>query len=204
MPHLRVVRRPNSPRGQSWKTFLCNHTVWACDFLQLCDIWFRLLFALFFGDINSREVIHVATTRAPTEQWTAQQLRNITPFGHGPEVIIRDRDQKCGTLFDRVAEGAGIEVFVTAPRTPTMNATCERFLGRARRECLDPIIILGERHLQHVLKKYCLPYSNTCRPHPGIRQQIPVPTSRAVCDDTAKVVAIPILKGLHHDYQVAA
>jgi hypothetical protein len=78
---------------------------------------------LFFVDINSREVIHVATTRAPTEQWTAQQLRNTTPFGHGPEVIIRDRDQKYGTIFDRVAEGAGIEVLVTAqPSSPDRSA----------------------------------------------------------------------------------
>ena len=217
--YIRAARRPNSPRGQSWETFLCNHTVWACDFLQVYDIWFRPLFALFFVDIHSREVIHVATTRAPTEQWTAPypmlppslrsgehgaQLRNIAPFGHGPEVIIRDRDQKYGKTFDRVAEGAGIEVFVTAPRTPTMNATCERFLGSARRECLDHIIILGERHLPHALKAYCFPYFNTCRPHQGIRQRIPVPMSRAVCDDTAKVVAVPVLNGLHHDYQLAA
>ena len=202
--YLRAARRPNSPRGQSWKTFLCNHTVWACDFLQVYDIWFRPLYALFFVDIHSREVIHVATTRAPTEQWTAQQLRNITPCGHGPEVIIRDRDQKYGTTLDRVAEGAGIEVFVTEPRTPTMNATCERFLGSARRECIDHILILGERHLRHVLKEYCFPYFNTCRPRQGLRQRIPVPMSRAVCADTAKVIAIPVLNGLHHDYQVAA
>ena len=66
------------------------------------------------------------------------------------------------------------------------------------------LIILGERHLQHVLKAYCFPYFNTCRPHQGIRQRIPVPVSRAVCDDTAKVVAVPVLNGLHHDYQLAA
>ena len=95
--YIRAVRRPSSPRGQSWKTFLCNQTAWACDYLQVYDIWFRPLFALFFVDIHSREVIHVATTRAPTEQWTAQQLRDITPFGQGPQVIIRDRDQKYGT-----------------------------------------------------------------------------------------------------------
>jgi hypothetical protein len=145
--------------------------------LQVHDIWFRPPFALFFVDIHSREVIHVATTRAPTEQWTAQQLRNIAPFGHGPEAIIRDRDQKYGKTFDRVAEGAGIEVFVTALRTPTMNATCERFLGSAGRECLDHIIILGERRLQPVLEAYCFPYFNTCRSHQRIRQRIPVPMS---------------------------
>ena len=77
--------------------------MWACDFLQVYDLWFRPLFAFFVIDIKSREVIHVGVTRSPTEQWTAQQLRNITPFGHGPDVIIRDRDAKFSAEFDRVA-----------------------------------------------------------------------------------------------------
>jgi hypothetical protein len=88
--YLRAARPSAPPRGQSWKTFLDNHTVWACDFLQVYDVWFRPLFAFFVIDVKSREVIHVGVTRAPTERWTAQQLRNITPFGEGPQVIIRD------------------------------------------------------------------------------------------------------------------
>jgi hypothetical protein len=98
---MRRARPPALPHGQSWKTFLANHTDWACDFLQVHDTWFRSLFAFFVIDIKSREVIHVGVTRAPTEQWTAQQLRNITPFGEGPDAIIRARDNKFGTEFDR-------------------------------------------------------------------------------------------------------
>lgn len=85
-----------------------------------------------------------------------------------------------------------------------MNATCERFPASVRRECLDHIIILAERHLRHGLKAYCFSYFNPCRPHQGIRQRTPVPAPRAVYDDTAKVIVIPLLKGLHHDHQVAA
>jgi transposase InsO family protein len=85
------------------------------------------------------------------ETWTAQQLRQVTPFGEGPEFIVRDRDAKFGGEFHRVAKGAGINALKTAVRAPLMNASCERFLGSVRRECLDHIIILSEQHLLSVL-----------------------------------------------------
>src|SRR5690606_5852980 len=71
--HIVAVRPPGD--GRSWKTFLANHTVWACDFLQVYDVWSRPLFAFFVVDVNSKEVVHVAVTREPSERWTAQQLR---------------------------------------------------------------------------------------------------------------------------------
>ncbi len=140
--HVRSVRPPGD--GQGWRTFLRNHTVWACDFLQVHDIWFRPLFAFFIVDVNTKEVVHVGATRAPNESWTAQQMRDATPFEYGPQFIIRDHDNKFGASFDRVAEGAGVCVVKTAIRAPLMNAVCERFVGSVRRECLDHIIILGE------------------------------------------------------------
>jgi transposase InsO family protein len=202
--YMRGVRPPTLPHGQSWKTFLANHTVWACDFLQVYDIWFRPLFAFFVIDIKSREVIHVGVTPAPNEQWTAQQLRNITPFGEGPDVIIRDNDNKFGTEFDRVAKGAGMKIVRTAVKSPLMNARCERFLGSVRRECLDHIIILGRRHLSHVLGIYSRDYFNRARPHQGIGQRIPSPltSKKFTAGDTIR--SIPILAGLHHNYRVAA
>ena len=87
---------------------LFGSTVWACDFLQLYDIWFRPIFAFFIMNVNTKEVVHWAVTRTPTEQWTAQQLREATPFGAGPQVLIRGGDKKHGPDFDRVAEDAGI------------------------------------------------------------------------------------------------
>ena len=88
-----------------------------------------------------------AVTRHPTAQWTAQQMREATPFGVGPEFIIRDNDGKFGADFDRAAKGAGIRVLRTAVQAPLMNSVCERFLGSVRRDCLDHVIALGERHL---------------------------------------------------------
>jgi transposase InsO family protein len=155
-------------------------------------------------DIKSRKVIHVGVTRAPTEQWTARQLRNITPFGEGTDVIIRDNDSKFGTEFDRVAKGAGMKVVRTAVRAPLMNATCERYLGSVRRECLDHIIILGRRHLANVLKIYSQDYFNRARPHQGIGQRIPVPIATKKFSGGATVESVAVLGGLHHDYRVAA
>ena len=202
--HMSKARPPELPRGQNWRTFLKNHTVWACDFLQTYDVWFRPIFAFFLVDINAKRVVHVGVTRAPTGQWTAQQLRNITPFGQGPKFIIRDNDSKFGAEFDRVAKGAGANVLRTAIQAPLMNSICERFVGSARRECLDHVIILGRRHMQHVLEQYGLHYFNTCRPHQGIVQQIPVPSPREIYRKGTKVISVPVLGGLHHDYRIAA
>ena len=111
-------------------------------------------------------------TRAPTRQWTAQQLRNATPFGQGPKFLIRDRDDNFGADF-------GIRVLRTAVQAPLMNSVCERFLGSVRRECLDHLIILSEPQLQQVLAEYALSYFNTVRPHQGIGQRLPLPGGRA-------------------------
>src|SRR5450432_4161610 len=93
------------PSGQRWAMFLENHAhdIWACDFIQTYDIWFRPIFAFFIINLGTREVVHVSATRTPTQQWTAQQLRNATPFGDGPRFIIRDRDCKFGADFVRTA-----------------------------------------------------------------------------------------------------
>jgi hypothetical protein len=109
------------------------------------------------------------------------------------EVLIRDRDDKFGAVFDRVAAGAGARVVRTAVQAPLMNAVCERFLGSVRRECLDHIIILSRAHLRHVLVEYSLSYFNTARPHQGIGQQIPLPAERAPGTLGGSVIAIPVL-----------
>ncbi|MBM4362511.1 MAG: DDE-type integrase/transposase/recombinase [Deltaproteobacteria bacterium] len=201
--HLRRVHGPR-PWGQSWSTFLKNHMhqTWACDFLQLYDVWFRPIFAFFIIDLGSRKVVHVGVTRNPTTTWVAQQLRNATPFGEGPRFLIRDNDDKFGIDFDRAAKGAGIRVLRTAVRAPRMNSFCERFLGSVRRECLDHIIVLGERHLHAVLHEY-VAHFNSGRVHQGVGQLVPAGTSTAAVGG-GEVVALPVLGGLHHDYRRAA
>ena len=107
------------PRGgQSWRTFLRNHTVWACDFLQTYDLWFRPIFAFFIVDVNAKRVVHVAVTRAPTQAWTAQQLRNAMPFGQGPKFIIRDRDDKFGLSSTASLRAPGFAFYAPRFRLP--------------------------------------------------------------------------------------
>ena len=197
-----VRRRPSG--AQTWATFLGNHRhqIWACDFLQLSDAWFRPIFAFFLIDLGSRKVVQVGVTREPSSAWVAQQMRNATPAGLGPRFIIRDRDDKFGRDFDRAAQGVGARVLKTPVRAPRANAVCERFLGSVRRECLDHVLVLGEQHLLEVLVDYSR-YFNEARPHQGIGQLVPVGSSSAAAGNGA-VVALPVLKGLHHDYRRAA
>jgi len=169
--------RPKRARGQTWRTFLCNHAagVWACDCLQVTDLFFRSLFAFFIIELKSRKVIHVNVTRSPTDLWVAQQLREATPYG---------------------------QVLRTPCRTPQANAVCERFLGSVRRACLDHFLIFHEKQLSQLLKAYAV-YFNHARPHLGIQQQIPaLPMLSAPPPN--QVIAVPVLGGLHHDYQRAA
>lgn len=116
--------------------------------------------------------------------------------------MIRDRDHRYGSDFDRAAAGVGARVIQTPARAPRANAICERFLGGVRRECLDHVLVLGERHALGVLAEYCR-YFNAARPHQGIGQLVPVGSSRATKGRGA-VVGVPVLNGLHHDYRQAA
>jgi transposase InsO family protein len=179
--------------------------VWACDFLQVMDLFFRPLSAFFIIELKSRKVIHVNVTRTPTDPWVAQQLREATPYGQTPKYLIRDNDKKFGPHFARVATTSGIKVLRTPYRTPLANAVCERFLGRVRRECLDDFLIFHEKQLSRLLKAYVV-YFNQARPHQGLGQRLPKPPtlSAAPFQPASKVFSIPVLGGLHHDYQRAA
>jgi putative transposase len=117
--------------------------------------------------------LHENVARQPTDAWVAQQLREATPFGEGPHFLIRDNDKKFGEQFQHVVDGADIDILKTPVEAPRANAFCERFLGSLRRECLDHLIILNERHLRRVLTEY-LAYYNARWPHPGLDQDSPL------------------------------
>jgi transposase InsO family protein len=198
--------RTRGKSGQTWKTFLENHTdeTWACDFLQLHDLLFRPVFAFFIVKHGTREVVHVGVTRAPSDEWTAQQLREATPNGEGPKYLIRDNDGKFGRHVAAVAEGSGIQIVKIPPRSPNLNPICERFLGSARRECLDHVLILSEGHLRRVLEEYTAAYFNNARPHQGLGQRVPAGGVGPPAETGGKIIASPVLSGLHHDYRRAA
>ena len=166
---------------------------------------FRTLYAFFIVELGSRRVVHVGVTRHPTDTWVAQQLREATPFGAAPRFLIRDNDGKFGAQFARVAATTRIDIVRTPIRAPRANAIVERFLGSVRRECLDHVLILSERHLLRVLRAYST-YFNTARPHQGLGQAMPEQDALtgAVSSPERRVRAFPVLGGLHHDYQWVA
>jgi putative transposase len=164
------------------------------------------------------KVIHVGVTQSPTDSWIAQQLREATPYGQAPKYLIRDHDSKFGPCFARVAATSGIKILKTPYHTPRANAICERFLGSVRRECLDHVLILQEKQLHRVLRAY-VKYFNQARPHQGIRQQVPqarphqgirqqVPqgevTSVPPDQRGDRIISVPVLGGLHHEYRRVA
>jgi transposase InsO family protein len=200
------LARPHPAHGQNWSTFLRNHAqmVWACDFLPVIDLFFRQIYAFFIIELGSRRVVHCGVTSHPTDAWVAQQLREATPFGLTPRFLIRDRDSKYGDDFARVARASSIGVLKTPYRAPKANAICERFLGSVRRECLDHILVFGDRQLHRVIKEY-VEYFNRARPHQGIGQRIPggiLP--QPAWPRRGRLIAVPVLNGLHHDYRRAA
>ena len=207
--YIKQVRPPRSSK-QNWATFLRNHPsassgrcasqMWACDFLQTYDVLFRTVFVFVIIELGSRRVVHYGVTRHPTDAWVAQQLREATPYGEGPQYLIRDNDSKYGASFERVAVGTEIEVLKTPYRAPRANAICERFLGSLRRECLDNLVLLSERYLYRVVKEY-IGYFNGIRPHQGIEQRIPCgPAHLDEPPVEGRVASQPILEGLHHEY----
>ncbi len=198
----RLHRAPS----QTWSVFLKNHAkdVCACDFLPVFDLVFRQVYLFFVIELASRRIVHFNVTAHPTDAWVAQQLREATPFGQTPRFLIRDRDSKYGDAFARVAKGSSIEILKTPYRAPKANAICERFLGSVRRECLDHILVLGESHLYWVIKEY-VAFFNQARPHQGIEQKIPEGIrSDGEEEQKGKIIAFPVLNGLHHDYRRAA
>ncbi len=200
--YMRMARKGNSPGGQTWSTFLKNHAheIWSCDFVQTYDLRFRQIFAFVIIQHDTREVVYQAATYHPTQEWTAQQLRNAT-FDAAPRFLIRDGDGKFGSVFDDVARGADIEVIRSLH--PNMNAFCERFIGTLRRECLDHVLLVGEEHMRRLVSEY-VGYFNECRPHQGNCQSIPLGAANDNVVAAGDVVARAILGGLHHSYRRAA
>src|SRR6266516_2086554 len=129
---------------QTCATCLKNQpsVIWACDFKVANDWLFRswyifVRFAKQIVELKTRRIAHIGVTQFPTDERTAQQLRNATPWGSGPQYLIRDRDSKYARHFSAVAAGSGIQELKTPHRTPRTNGVCERFMGSLREECLD-------------------------------------------------------------------
>ena len=195
-------RRPDLDRRQGWTTFLRNHrdAIAAMDFLVVSTVRFKLLYVWFVIGHGRRRILHVNVTAHPTSSWTIQQLREALPDEHCLRFLIHDND----TIFsDRVAEAIGnlgIESKRTAYRSPWQNGVAERWVGTVRRELLDHVIVLNEKHLQRLLREY-VEYYNTDRVHTQLRDSpIGRPTVHRP-SPKAQIIGKPRVGGLHHCYE---
>jgi putative transposase len=202
--YMRLPRDGEPSPG--WRTFLVRHAaeIW-CDFFCVQTLWFKTLYAFFVVSHASREVLHVQVTQHPTAEWVAQQIVECCGWDRSPpRFLIHDRDSRYGALFDRRLQNLGIAQIRTPFRAPQANSIAERWVRSVRQECLDHTFIFGERHLRRVLAEY-ITYFNQWRPHRSIGQRAPCAPARKTPDrPSGKVVAVPVLGGLHHIYQLAA
>ncbi len=192
--------RDKTPRGQSWMTFLRNHlkSVVAVDFFTVPTVTFSVLYVFIILHHERRRVLHFNITESPTAAWTGQQLVNGFPFVVAPKYLLRDRDAIYGEEFQRRIRNLGMEELKIAPRSPWQSPYVERMIGTLRRECLDHMIIFNERQLHWILTEF-LDYYHRVRPHKGLDDDSP--EGREVEDDVRdRIVALPVLGGLHHHY----
>ncbi len=195
--HMPLRRKPPS---HSRRAFLRNHTqdLVSIDLFVVPTATFRVLYVFLVLEHERRRVVHFNVTDGPSAQWTGQQLVNAFPYDSAPKYLIRDRDKIYGAAFVRRVRAIGIEQVLTAPRSPWQNSYCERVIGTLRRECLDHVIVLGEQHLRRILRQY-LEYYHGSRTHLALDKDAPEPRERESVDG-GKVVALPMVGGLHHRY----
>ena len=193
--------RPSKPPSPTWKTFLKNHVrdLVAIDFFVVPTVRFKILFVLVVLVHHRRKVVHFNVTEHPTAQWTAQQIIEAFPWDSAPQYLLRDRDGIYGTQFQRRVKSMGIEEVLTAPRSPWQNAFVKRVIGSIRRECLDHVIVLKERHLKRVLASY-FHYYHGWRTHLSLAMDSPESRPEQL-PAHGNVVEFPEVGGLHHHYE---
>src|SRR6266487_782020 len=164
----------DGPPSQSWKTFLRNHAeaIVAIDLCVVPTLTFERLFAFLVLGHGRRQLLWFAVTRNPTAEWLAQQIVEAFPWNTAPTYLVRDNDGAYGQAFTRRLRAMGIRDQPTPPRSPWQNPYAERLIGTLRRECLDHVLIFGERHLRRILALYSSYYNQT-RTHLALGKDAP-------------------------------
>jgi len=199
--------------GPSWRQFLAAqaHAIIACDFLVVETALLKRVYVLVFIEHGTRRLHLGGVTAHPTGAWAVQQARNLT-MDLGDRIdtlrfLIHDRDPIFTVAFGEVFKADGMRIITTLPKTPRMNAICERVIGTLRRELLDRILILGERHLALVLGEYLAHY-NAARPHQSRCQRPPdlqtLPTRDATDLPTCTIRRRPVMAGAISEYHHVA
>jgi len=194
----KYMAKHRRPPTQGWKTFLHNHAdgIASMDLFVVPTISFRLLYGLLILQHGRRQILWLGVTAHPTAEWIARQFTEAYGWTAAPQYIVRDRDAVYGDIFIRRLRAMGIRDRPTAARSPWQNAYAERLIGSIRRECLDNVVVFGERHLRNLLGSY-QKYYNDARTHLSLDKDAPV--SRTI-EAVGSIIAKPLLGGLHHQY----
>ncbi len=186
--------------GELWRTFLTNHVrdLVSIDFFTVPTVHLRVLFVFVVLTHYQRRILHFNVAEHPTATWTAQQMVDAFPEDTAPSYLLRDRDTVYGASFRQRVENMRIREVVTAAHSPWQNPFAERLIGSIRRECLDHVIILNERHLRRILTRY-FAYYHRARTHLPLDKDAPDvrPIERP---EAGTVTQIPEVGGLHHRY----
>jgi len=196
---------------QNWSEFLRAQaaSILECDFLTVDTLFLKRFYVLFFIELATRRVHLAGITTNPDGRWVTQQARNLLmelgDDGIQPRLLVRDRDSKFTGEFDEVFRSEDIRVIKAPVRAPKARAHAERWVGSVRRECLDRLLILGRRHLHHVLAAY-VRHFNEHRPHRALGQRPPLSDRQPLADviDLDRLRRRDLLGGLIREYQLAA
>jgi len=197
----RPVGRTPRPPSQTWRTFIRTHAVGtiAVDSFTVPTVTFGVLYVFFVLSLERRRVIHVNVTEHPTAEWAAQQIVEAIGPDVGLARLIRDRDKIFGAAFNHRVDNLGLTQLRIAPRSPWQNGYAERWVGTARREIVDHVIVLGEHHLRRILREY-VAYYNADRPHMALGGDAPMRRD-VEPPPMGRVLAVAKLGGLHHRYR---
>jgi hypothetical protein len=199
-----MKRAPRNPQpAKRWLAFLRNHreAIAAMDFFAVPTISFGVLYSLFVISHDRRRILHFNVTGHPTSSWIVQQLREAFPFELAPRFLIFDRDAKYGFEVPIAVRSLKIDPVQTSSESPWQNGIAERWVGSCRRDLLDHIIAINERHLKRLLSEY-IRYHHEDRTHLGLEKGTPNGRSRATA--AGRVLSHERLGGLHHRYDRAA
>lgn len=193
--------RARKPPSQMRRTLLNNQeeALASVDFITVPTARFRILHVLVVLNQDRRRVVHFNVTGHPTAAWTAQQLVEAFPVDTAPRYLLRDRDGIYGDEFRSRVHSPGIKEVRIAPRSPWQSPYVKRLIGSIRRECLDHVVVVNERHLKRMLRSY-FEYYHPTRTHLALHKQCPElrdiqPAARG------EVIAFPKIEGLHHEYR---
>jgi transposase InsO family protein len=218
-----MVSRRKPRDGQIWRTFVKNHAKQICagDFLTQHTALFTVVYIFVVMEITSRQIVLINATTSPSLPWVKQQIRQMTPWGNIPRFLIHDNDGIFGQYRDRQPRGnegrryrchldlwlrevIGIQGIPVPYGAPNASPYIERFNRTLREEALNHFMFLSARHVLQVCREY-VNYYNRARPSQATHAiPDPYPELNKPPPKTGRVIALPVLGGVQHDYRRAA